>query len=151
VADRTFSALLPLLGRFNFHVLINGETIVAMASCLLALWMLYRRIGAIGGISKYLLVGVMATVRLVIGGGLSHFRGARVFKFSPDAFHLTTGFFLGMGSAMLVATYDYWGYYNVCFLGGEIRQPERNIPRAIVYSIAMIAVVYIVMNISILG
>jgi len=151
LADRTFSALPPLLGRFNFHVLINGETIVAIGSCLLALWLLYRRIDAIGRISKYLWVGVMATVLLVIVGGLSHFSAARAFNFSADAFHLTTGFFLGMGSAMLVATYDYWGYYNVCFLGAEIRQPERNIPRAIVYSIAMIAVLYIVMNISVLG
>jgi APA family basic amino acid/polyamine antiporter len=57
----------------------------------------------------------------------------------------------GLGGAMLVATYDYWGYYNVCFLGAEIRQPERNIPRAIIYSIVLVAALYITMNISILG
>jgi amino acid transporter len=52
---------------------------------------------------------------------------------------------------MLIAIYDYWGYYNVCFLGGEIRQPERNIPRAVIYSILLVAVLYLTMNISILG
>ena len=151
LTDRTFSAVLPLLGRFDFRVLINNGTFVAMASCLLALWLLYRRIAAIGRLSKYLWVGVIGTVLLVIVGGLSHFNAARAFSFPPDAFQLTTGFFLGMGSAMLVATYDYWGYYNVCFLGAEIRRPERNIPRAILYSIAIVAVLYIVMNISVLG
>ena len=52
---------------------------------------------------------------------------------------------------MLYAFYDYWGYYNVCFLGAEIRQPERNIPRAVIYSILIVAALYLVMNISILG
>jgi amino acid transporter len=52
---------------------------------------------------------------------------------------------------MLVATYDYWGYYNVCFLGEEVKEPARSIPRALLYSIAAVAAIYIVMNISILG
>jgi APA family basic amino acid/polyamine antiporter len=52
---------------------------------------------------------------------------------------------------MLIAVYDYWGYYNVCFFGGEVRDPGRTIPRAIIYSIVAVSVIYIVMNISILG
>jgi amino acid transporter len=122
-----------------------------MAGCLLALLLLYRRIEAIGRLSKYLWVGVVSTVLLVIAAGLSHFSAARALSFSPNAFQWNPGFFMGLGSAMLIATYDYWGYYNVCFLGAEIRQPERNIPRAIVYSIAAVAAFYVVMNISVLG
>jgi amino acid transporter len=52
---------------------------------------------------------------------------------------------------MLIATYDYWGYYNVAFLGGEVREPARNIPRALIYSILAVAALYLAMNISILG
>src|SRR5207237_6958107 len=40
---------------------------------------------------------------------------------------------------------------NVCFIGGEIRDPGRTIPRAILYSIFLVGIIYIVMNISILG
>ena len=29
---------------------------------------------------------------------------------------------------MLVATYDYWGYYNVCFLGDEVKEPDKTYP-----------------------
>ena len=56
-----------------------------------------------------------------------------------------------MGAAMLIATYDYWGYYNVCFLGGEVKDPGRTIPRALILSIVAVAAIYIVMNISVLG
>jgi basic amino acid/polyamine antiporter, APA family len=122
-----------------------------MAGCLLALGLLYRRISAIGRISRYLWVGVIGTVLLVIVAGLSRFNPAQAFSFPAGAFHLSSGFLTGLGAAMLIATYDYWGYYNVCFLGAEIRQPERNIPRAIVVSIALVAVLYLVMNVSILG
>ncbi len=58
---------------------------------------------------------------------------------------------MGLGSALLISAYDYWGYYNVCFLGDEIKDPVRTIPRALVYSIAAVGAIYIVMNISILG
>jgi amino acid transporter len=57
----------------------------------------------------------------------------------------------GLGSAMLIAYYDYWGYYNVCFLGAEVQQPERNIPRAVLWSVALVAVLYLLMNTSMLG
>ncbi len=149
--DRTFSAAVPLLGKFEFRLLVTNGTFVAMASCILALLLLYRRISVIGRLSKYLWVGVMGTVLLVIVAGLTHFSAARAFSFPAHAFEFSSVFLLGLGGAMLVATYDYWGYYNVCFLGAEIRNPERNIPRAVVVSVLIVAALYIVMNISILG
>ena len=52
---------------------------------------------------------------------------------------------------MLIAAYDYWGYYNVCFLGDEVKNPGKNIPRALLLSILAVACLYVVMNVSILG
>jgi basic amino acid/polyamine antiporter, APA family len=153
-ADRTIALGLPgflRLGAVEFRVFITGGTFFAMASCLIALLLLYRRISVIARFARYLSVGVLGAILLVIVAGLSHFSAARAFSFPPGAFQLSSGFFLGLGSAMLLATYDYWGYYNVCFLGGEIRQPERNIPRAVIYSILIVALLYLVMNTSILG
>jgi basic amino acid/polyamine antiporter, APA family len=149
--ERTVSLGIPHLGALDFRVFISGGTFFAMASCLLALLLLYRRISVIGQLARYLSVGVLGAILLVIVAGLSHFSAARAFSFPPGAFQLSWGFFLGLGSAMLLATYDYWGYYNVCFLGAEIKQPERNIPRAVIYSILIVAVLYLVMNTSILG
>ena len=149
--DHTFSVNIPFLGNLGVRILISNATFVAMASCWLAVFLLYRRIGIIGRLSRFLWIGVMATVASVIVAGLTHFSAARAFSFPPNAFHLSQGFLTGLGAAMLVAAYDYWGYYNVAFLGAEVRAPERTIPRALIYSIAFVAVLYLVMNISILG
>ena len=151
LVERTVSLGFPHLGALEFRLFINGGTFVAMGCCLLALVLLYRRISIIGQLARYLSVGVLGAILLVIVAGVTHFDAARAFTFPPGAFRLSGGFFLGLGSAMLLATYDYWGYYNVGFLGGEIRQPERNIPRAILYSILIVGFLYLVMNTSILG
>jgi len=58
---------------------------------------------------------------------------------------------MGLGSAMLLATYDYWGYYNITFLGGEVKDAARTVPRAILISIALVAAIYVAMNISVLA
>lgn len=149
--DHIFSWLLPVMGKFEVRVPVTAATFLAMACCALAVLLLYRRVAVIGKLSKFLWLGVIATVLWVIVAGVTHFSSTRAFSFPAGAFTPSYGFFAGLGSAMLLSFYDYWGYYNVCFLGAEIRQPERNIPRAVIYSILMVAALYLVMNISILG
>ena len=149
--DHTFSWPLPLLGKFELHLPVTTATFVAMGACALAVFLLYRRVSVVGKLSRFLWLGVIATVLWVIVAGVTHFSAARAFSFPAGAFTPSYAFFSGLGSAMLLAFYDYWGYYNVCFLGAEIRQPERNIPRAVIYSILIVSALYLVMNISILG
>src|SRR6202030_505437 len=73
------------------------------------------------------------------------------FDFPANAFSFSPLWFAGLGSAMVSTIYSYWGYYNICNLGGEIREPEKNIPRGIFISILGIAVLYLAMQTSILG
>jgi amino acid transporter len=94
---------------------------------------------------------VILTIIWIIVAGVTHFNPDLAFDFPPDAFRLSPEFFTGLGAAMLIAVYDYWGYYNVCFFGSEVRDPGRVIPRAVIYSVIAVAIIYIVMNISILG
>ncbi len=145
------NAHIPLVGNLQVSWVATSGTAVALAACLLAVFLLYRRITAIGHLSKVLWVVVMGTIGWIIFAGLTHFNRALVFDFPPAAFTFSRGFFNGLGSAMLIATYDYWGYYNVCFLGDEIKDPGRNIPRALLLSILLVACLYIVMNVSILA
>jgi basic amino acid/polyamine antiporter, APA family len=139
---------LPVL---NAGITITPATFLAMGTCLFAVVLLYRNVTIISRISEYLWVGVMLTVAWVIVSGVTHFNSSRAFDFPEGAFTITPAFLKGLGAAMLIAVYDYWGYYDVCFIGGEVRDPGRTIPRAILYSIAFVGVIYIVMNISILG
>lgn len=148
---RDWSLPLPLLGSLHLHFLVSEATFVAIGMVALATVLLYRKITSIGWISKLLLAGVVGTMLWIIVAGFSHFDAALAFSFPPGAFTLSRNFFLGLGSAMLIATYDYWGYYNVTFLGDEVKEPAKTIPQAILLSIFLVACLYVLMNISILG
>src|SRR3989440_9927186 len=113
--------------------------------------LLYRRIGTIGKISVLLWVGVIGTMLWLIWGGATHFDARIAFDFPPGAFNLSWVCFAGLGSAMVSTIYSYWGYYNICHLGREIKEPERNIPRGIFLSVLGIAILYLAMQTSILG
>ncbi len=147
----TFHLPMPLIGTLEVNVLVMPATWVAIASAAFVTFLLYRRITVLGQLAKLLWIGVAITIAWVIVAGLTHFSAARAFDFPAGAFRLSPAFFTGMGSAMLIATYDYWGYYNVCFLGGEVKDPGRTIPRALILSIVVIAVIYLAMNVAVLG
>src|ERR1700726_4447226 len=124
---------------------------ISGAVVILLVVLLYRRITTIGKISVLLWVGGIGTMLWLIGGRITHFNPTLAFSFPPGAFHLSHLFFAGLGAAMVSTTYTYWGYYNICHLGGELREPEKNIPRGIFISIVGIAVLYLAMQTSILG
>jgi basic amino acid/polyamine antiporter, APA family len=142
---------IPLVGVVQVSWVATGGTLVAVATCLLAVLLLYRRITVIGRLSTLLWVVVMGTIGWIIFTGLTHFNSHYAFDFPPGAFTPSRGFFHGLGGAMLIATYDYWGYYNVCFLGDEVKDPGRNIPRALLLSILIVGGLYIVMNLCLLA
>jgi amino acid transporter len=120
-------------------------SLVAALVCLATVALLFRRIGSIGKFSILLWAGVMATVALVILAGLPHLNlGAFAFWKAPRLDGRAG--FAGLDAALLFAVYDYLGYYNICYLGDEIRDPAKTIPRVIVISILAIAGIYILMN-----
>jgi amino acid transporter len=147
-ADR--DCLLPGLRRASEGTL--EHRLLAGGVGLFIIFLLYRRITTIGRISLYLFVVVFATIAWIIFGGLTHFNPRNVLDFPAGAFDFWQfAFWTGLGNAMLVALYDYLGYQNVCYLGAEIRQPARVIPRAILISILAIAAIYLVMNIGLIS
>jgi len=150
-AVRDWSIPMPLIGHLQVHWLVSGTTFIAIGVVLLAALLLYRKITRISAMSKLLLAGVVATMGWIIFAGLTHFDSSRAFSFPPGAFRLSHSFWLGLGSSMLIGTYDYWGYYNVAFLGDEVKHPARTIPRAILLSILLVGCLYVLMNLSILG
>lgn len=128
-----------------------GQKAVSGALVMLLVALLYRRITTIGKISMTLWVGVIGTMVWLIWGGARHFDARLAFSYPPGAWNFSWLFFAGLGSAMVSTIYTYWGYYNICHLGGEIREPQKNIPRGIFISIGGIAVLYLLMQTSILG
>jgi len=150
VASHKFQ-LSSRLGGLGAEISLTHATAIAVAACVMAIVLAFRRVDIAGRISTWLLVGVFGSIAWIIWAGVTHFNAAQAFDFPAGAFELNHAFFLGLGSAMLIATYDYWGYYNICYLGAEVREPGKTIPRAILFAILIVAAIYIVMNISILG
>ena len=142
---------LPILGNLSLSISASNATILAILVVAFCVFLLYRRITAIEKLGRFLWVGVMATIAWIIFAGLTNFNPSLAFDFPPGAFTLRSEFFTGLGAALLISVYDYWGYYNVNFFAGEVKEPEKTIPRAIILSIFAVAAIYIVMNISVLG
>ncbi|MEX2152478.1 MAG: amino acid permease, partial [Gemmatimonadaceae bacterium] len=113
--------------------------------------LLYRRIHSIATITVSLWVGTLVTVLAVIVTGAMHFDARIAFDFPPGAFNFSLGFFLGLGAATRIGIYDYLGYYDVCYIGDEVRNPGHVIPRSILISTAAVAVIYIGINLAIIG
>jgi amino acid transporter len=113
--------------------------------------LLYRRITSIATLTITLWIGTLVTVLAVIATGAMHFNPHVAFDFPPGAFNFSLGFFLGIGAASRIGIYDYLGYYDVCYIGDEVRDPGRVIPRSILISTAAVAVIYFGINLSIIG
>ncbi len=137
------SYLVPL-GRWEMKAVSGGLIVVVVA-------LLYRRITDIGKLSLLLWAGVMGTLGWMIYGGVTHFHRQLAFSAPEGAWRMSWVFFAGLGLATGKTIYTYWGYYNVCNLGGEIREPQKNIPRGIFLSILGVGALYLALQTSILG
>lgn len=113
--------------------------------------LLYRRINSIAKLTVTLWIGTLVTVLGVMIAGAFHFDARVAFDFPPGAFNFSIGFFLGIGAASRIGIYDYLGYYDVCYIGDEVENPGRVIPRSILFSTAAVAVIYLGINLSIIG
>jgi amino acid transporter len=122
---------------------ISGSVVVAIV------FLLYRKIDAIGKISVFLWMGVLLTMGWIISGGLWHGHFLQPIVHINDGLTLNHAFAATLGFASVKTVYSYLGYYNVCHLGGEIMHPKKNIPRSMFISIVGIAILYLGMNISI--
>jgi amino acid transporter len=125
--------------------------LIAAAVCIASTALLWRRIEDIGRLSVVMLVVVLVTVGWVIVAGLFNFSLAQAFDYPPAAFTFDGALVSSLGAASVLAMYSYGGYNQVCNIGDEIREPATTVPRSIFLSIAIVAVLYMLMTIVILG
>ena len=124
--------------------------LLAMIVCLTAAAMIYRRIHRIGQWAKGLGVIVVLAMAWIIVEGFRHAH-AQNLVIPRNALEMSPALWTGMGGATLYALYDYVGYATVCSVGGEVARPERTIPRAIVVAIALVAALYLAMNVAVIS
>lgn len=140
----TFLVPLPAESEVLLKKAISGGLVILITI------LLYRGIKGIGKISVFLWVITGGTMLWLIISGLGHFNAAQAFDWKMPNMTMVA-FFAAFGQASQKAVYSYLGYYNVCHLGGEIKNPSKNIPRAIFISITGIAILYLCMQTVVLG
>lgn len=128
-----------------------NEKTVCVIIGILNIILLYRRIHHIGKLTVFLWVGTLITVIVVIFTGTVHFNPALAFDFPAEAFKISSTFYVGLGAAATIGIYDYLGYYDICYLGDEVKNPGKVIPRSIIISVIAVAAIYIAINLSIIG
>jgi len=142
-----FAQYLSYLVDLNFwqQKMVSGGLIIVV------FLLLYRKIEAVGKISVVLGSIVVLTILWVIISGLTHQHHQVHLLPSSGKSFFNKNFIGAVGLGSVQTVYAYLGYYNVCHLGGEIKEPGKNIPRSIFISIIGIAILYLLMNVSVMS
>ncbi len=127
---------------------VHYANFAAAGACLLVTALLYRNLSSVTRLAWVLFTGVMAALAGVIASGFAHAAAAGGWHMPASPETSAAVAIGGLAQATLIATYDYWGYYNITFLGSEVREPERTIPRAILLSVLFVSAFYVTMNLA---
>jgi len=137
--------LAPDLGR------TSGD-LIGLGVIALVILLLWRGIEHIARITAVMWVVMIASVLLVIVASASDFSAHLAFTYPAHAFDLTAShFWLGFAAGLTIGIYDYLGYNTTAYMGAEIKDPGRTLPRSIIFSILGIMVIYLLLQIGTLG
>ncbi len=141
----------PLWAEQGVGLTISPGRVLAACIGLGVLALLYRNLGEL----RRLMVALWTAILLILGWvlvvGWMHFDPARAFDFSGPAGSFPENFAAGLGGAMILAVYSYLGYYNVCYIGDEVRDPGRTLPRAVLLSALIVVVLFSLTHLAFLG
>jgi amino acid transporter len=134
---------LPNLTPWQSHAISVGVTALVVIA-------LYRKIESIRALSGALWVIMVLAVGLTTAAAYSDFHFHLAFDL-PGGSWDTSKFFTGLGAGLIIAIYDYAGYNTIAYMGDELKNPGKVMPRSIVVSIVAIMIFYLAMNIGVIG
>ncbi len=124
---------------------------LAAAITVVLIFTLYRKITDIAKIMAGLWIVMIVTTGWVILTGIFNFNPALAFDLPPDAFKFNFDFLQGLGQGSANVLYLFLGYYQVCYLGGEVKNPGRTIPRAVIFSIIGVTIIDVLISFGFIG
>jgi len=128
-----------------------GVKLLAAAITALAMLALYRKIKDIARLMLVLWIGMLITAAWVIFTGMTHLDTKLLFDFPPGAWHISLPFMLGLGNGTMLVMFNFLGYYQICYLGDEVKRPERVIPFGVIFSILIVTVIDFLISVSFTG
>ena len=128
-----------------------GVKLLAAAITAIAMMALYRKIQDIARLMLVLWIGMLVTAAWVIFTGMTHMNTRLLLDFPPGAWHITLPFMLGLGNGTMLVMFNFLGYYQICYLGDEVKRPERVIPWGVIVSILIVTAIDFLISISFTG
>jgi amino acid transporter len=129
---------------WGIKLLAAGITAVAMLA-------LYRKIQDIARFMLVLWIGMLLTAGWVIFTGMTHLNPKLLFDFPPGAWSIGLPFILGLGNGTMLVMFNFLGYYQICYLGDEVKKPASVIPRGVIYSIVIVTAIDFLISVSFTG
>lgn len=137
--------------RIPISVSFGPARLLGLGLGVLMIVLLYRRITVLSKLTIVFWLGVLAVIGWILMEGFWHFDPSVAFRFASPSAGPPENFGRGLGAAMRLAMYSYLGYYNVCYIGDEVRNPGRTIPRAILLSCLLVCVLFVGLHLAMLG
>ena len=108
--------------------------------------------GHVASVITFLKVGLVLGVGILAffyqDGSFAHFGMASTAPCTGEVTTGNAGFFLAFSAAMVGALWAYDGWNNVSYMAGEVKDPHRNLPLALIASMFIIIVLYVIVNVS---
>ena len=140
-----------VLGQDGAATLVGGPLSVSRAQALAAAFIVVLGVVNFRGVKLGALVQNVSTVFKVVAilvlavAGLAFAPTSSVASAAPALSSVTTA--SGFGLALVSVMWAYDGWADVGFVSGEVRAPQRNLPRAFIGGTALIVVLYLLLNV----
>ena len=135
----------------NLTIDVGPSRLLALGIGIVILMLLYRRITILGKLTLTFWLGVLLTIGWILLEGGLRFNPATAFDFGDRGWQLPDNFASALGATMVLAMYSYLGYYNVCYIGDEVRDPGRTIPRSILLTAITVCLLFVGLHLAMLG
>jgi len=125
-----------------------GIKLTAIVLILVLTWLNISSLRSGAGTSRFILLLVGIGLLTIIVFGLTSHVERPAFTLFSDTMTKGTVTLSAFFTAMLAAFWAYQGWASVGFIGGEVKDPNRNIPRGIVIGVFIVIGIYLVVNIT---
>ena len=119
---------------------------VSIVLILLLTWVNSKGLKTGAWLSTFILLLVFAGIFVIIAFGLSSSHTHTAMAFTMQATNNQPVTFSAMFTAMLAAFWAYQGWASVGYIGGEIKNVNRNIPRGITIGLFIVIALYLLVN-----
>jgi basic amino acid/polyamine antiporter, APA family len=128
-----------------------GLKLLAAAITAVAMLALYCKIQDVARLMLVLWIGMLITAGWVIFTGMTHLNLTLLLDFPPGAWQIGLPFMLGLGNGTMLVMFNFLGYYQICYLGDEVKRPERVIPMGVIFSIVIVTAIDFLISVSFTG